>query len=46
VITAQQAGRRSEARALIDEHRRRYPDGQLRAERERLATQMGSAGTP
>jgi len=44
VITAQQAGRRSEARALIAEHRRRYPAGQLRAERERLATQMG--GTP
>jgi hypothetical protein len=46
VITAQHAGQSSEARALIAEHRRRYPDGQLRAERERLATQMGSSGTP
>jgi hypothetical protein len=44
-VQARRAGQLAEARALVEEHARCYPQGALRAERERLAAQLTS-GTP
>jgi hypothetical protein len=42
-LQAQRSGRIDEARALVEEHARRYPSGALRTERERLAAQLAAS---
>ncbi len=45
-VQARRAGQIAQARALIAEHARRYPQGALRAERERLAAPLAAGTTP
>jgi hypothetical protein len=40
-LAAQQAGRPDEARAKLDEHARRFPEGQLVSERKRIEARLG-----